>query len=67
MARISTYPTSVPVGTDLLIGTKDPTSLETKNFSVQSILDMPIVLVSPDGTSYSLSVSNAGVLIATAV
>ena len=43
MARLSTYPTSVPVGTDLLIGTKDPTSLETKNFSVQSIVDLAAV------------------------
>ncbi len=43
MARLSTYPTSVPVGTDLLIGTKDPTSLETKNFSVQSIVDLAVV------------------------
>ena len=38
MARISTYPTSVPTGTDLLIGTQDPISLETKNFSIQSIV-----------------------------
>jgi hypothetical protein len=42
MARLSTYPTSVPVGTDLLIGTKDPTSLDTKNFSVQSIVDLAV-------------------------
>lgn len=40
MARISTYLTSTPAGTDLLIGTKDPNSLETKNFSVQSIVDL---------------------------
>ena len=40
MARISTYPTSVPTGTDLLIGTKDPISLETKNFSIQSIVTL---------------------------
>jgi hypothetical protein len=43
MARLSTYPTSVPVGTDLLIGTKDPASLDTKNFSVQSIVDLAVV------------------------
>jgi hypothetical protein len=40
MARISTYPTSVPTGTDLLIGTQDPISLETKNFSIQSIVTL---------------------------
>ena len=40
MARISRYPTSTPAGTDLLIGTKDPNSLETKNFSVQSVVDL---------------------------
>ena len=43
MARISTYAISAPTGTDLLIGTKDPTSLETKNFSVQSIVDLAVV------------------------
>ena len=67
MPRISTYAASTPAGTDLLIGTKDPTLKETKNFSIQSILDMPVVLVSPNGTSYSLSVSNEGTLIVTAV
>ena len=61
MARISTYPTSVPTGTDLLIGTQDPTSLETKNFSVQSIVDLAEV----DGISLS-TVGTSGVSTLTA-
>ena len=66
MARISTYPTSVPVGTDLLIGTKDPNSLETKNFSVQGIVDLAaggaaVTSLSNIGTS-GVSTLTAGVL-----
>jgi len=66
MARISTYPTSTPSGTDLLIGTKDPNSLETKNFLVQGIVDLAaggaaVTSLSNIGTS-GVSTLTAGVL-----
>lgn len=40
MAKISTYNLTPPNGTDLLIGTDVTTNNQTKNFSVQSVLNL---------------------------
>jgi hypothetical protein len=42
MARISTYATSTPTGTDLLVGTDAEDSNITKNFSIQSVVDLAV-------------------------
>ena len=42
MARISTYATSTPTGTDLLVGTDAEDSNITKNFSIQSVVDLSV-------------------------
>lgn len=79
MATTSTYPIAVPKAEDLIVGTQTYTAADpvldnpTKNFTVQSVINLVqapggvINLVSPNGTSYNVSVSNAGVLVVTAV
>ena len=79
MATTSTYTIAVPKAEDLIVGTQTYTAADpvldnpTKNFTVQSVINLVqapggvINLVSPNGTSYNVSVSNAGVLVVTAV
>jgi hypothetical protein len=43
MTKISSYAAVTPVGTDLLIGTDTSASDATKNFTVQSIVDLALV------------------------
>ena len=42
MARIATYATSTPTGTDLLVGTDAEDNNITKNFSIQSVVDLAV-------------------------
>ena len=79
MATTSTYPIITPKLGDLIIGTQTYTVADpvldnpTRNFTVQSVINLVqapggvINLVSPNGTSYNVSVSNAGALVVTAV
>ena len=62
MARISTYTIGVPTGEDLLMGTQDPYSLETRNFTVQSIADLVTVEASNGITSFQASSITANTL-----
>ena len=79
MAITSTYPIITPKPGDLIVGTQTYTDADpvlnnpTRNFTVQSVINLVqapggvINLVSPNGTSYNVSVSNAGVLVVTEV
>jgi hypothetical protein len=79
MAITSTYPIITPKLGDLIVGTQTYTAADpvldnpTRNFTVQSVINLVqapggvINLVSPNGTSYNVSVSNAGALVVTAV
>ena len=79
MATTSAYPIITPKVTDLIVGTQTYTASDpvldnpTRNFTVQSVINLVqapggvINLVSPNGTSYNVSVSNAGALVVTAV
>ena len=79
MANTASYPIIAPKAGDLLVGTQTYTAADpvldnpTRNFTVQSVINLVqapggvIKLVSPNGTSYNVSVSNAGALVVTAV
>ena len=79
MAITSTYPIITPKLGDLIVGTQTYTAADpvldnpTRNFTVQSVINLVqapggvINLVSQNGTSYNVSVSNAGALVVTAV
>lgn len=73
MSKIGDYPTdSSPLPDDKLIGTNEDSNDATKNYSIQSILDLgrdqgDLRLISPNGTVWQLEISNVGVISATEV